>query len=74
MELIDLYRSYPTNSNIAKACAKGMMNATNYFLQVNDKQTANTHFKQLLKVLNEHPGKDMIDTRMLMQLKEYFKL
>ncbi|NHK32380.1 MAG: hypothetical protein FK730_13585 [Asgard group archaeon] len=73
IELIDLSRKYPKLENIQNACAKGLMNATMFFLQNNDQQAASNYYEALIKIIENHPGKDMVDTMRLLQLKEYFK-
>ncbi len=73
MELIDLARKYPEEEKIQIACAKGLMNATMFFLQNNDKEAASIYYQQLIKIIDNHPGNDMVDSMHLIQLKEYFK-
>jgi hypothetical protein len=73
LELIDLSRKYPSIEKIQIACAKGLMNATMFFLQNNDQQAASNYYQALIKIIDNHPGKDMVDTMRLLQLKEYFK-
>ncbi|NHJ84898.1 MAG: hypothetical protein FK734_05520 [Asgard group archaeon] len=73
MELIDLSRVNSNNINIQTAAAKGMMNATMYFLQRNDKQAARNYFDYLDKIAKNNPKTEMVDTRQLLLLREHFK-
>jgi hypothetical protein len=72
LELTDLSRKYPKNNSIQIACAKGMLNATMYFVQNNDLEAAKKHYQILLKTLEANPGKEMVDSFQLLQLKSYF--
>lgn len=73
MELIDLSRKYPKEEKIQTVCAKGLMNATMFFLQNNDREATSNYYQTLIKIINNHPGKDMVDTMLLLKLKEYFE-
>jgi hypothetical protein len=70
LELIDLSRKYQNKERIETACVKGLMNATMYFLQNNNKQVATDCYKAMMKIIKKYPGKDMVDTMRLQQLKE----
>lgn len=72
LELMDLALKYPNRIKIQTACAKGMMNATMYFLQEEDKQAARDYFKKLLKIVEANPKEEMVDSRRLLELKQYF--
>ncbi|MBN1329400.1 MAG: hypothetical protein JXA54_07995 [Candidatus Heimdallarchaeota archaeon] len=73
LELIDLSRKYPTNVTILSAGAKGMMNSTMYFMQIGDMNAARNYYQTLCKIINNSPKKDVVDSRRLIQLKEYFE-
>lgn len=73
LELTDLTRKYPTNITIMTAGAKGMMNATMFFMQNQDMNAARNYYQILIKILNNSPKKDVVDSRRLLQLKEYFE-
>ena len=72
MELIDLARANPDNFLIQTSCSKGMMNSILYFQQKNDTRAAKGYFEQLMKIVERHPNKEMVDSRRLIQLKEIF--
>jgi len=73
LELTDLSREYPKNNSIQIACAKGMLNATMFFIQNNDLQAAKKHYQILQKTIEQNPEKEMVDTFQLMQLKSFFE-
>ncbi len=73
LELSDLSRTNPKNRTIQIAGAKGMMNTVLYFLQKNDHVAALRHFKNLMKIIEANPRDEMVDSRKLSELKEYFK-
>ncbi|HUT82273.1 MAG TPA: hypothetical protein VMZ29_13810 [Candidatus Bathyarchaeia archaeon] len=73
LELTDLTRKYPTNVTIMAAGAKGMMNATMFFMQSQDMNAARSYYQTLIKILNNSQKKDVVDSRRLLQLKEYFE-
>ena len=73
LELSDLSRIYPKNNKIQIAGARGMMNTVLYFLQKNDHIAALKHFKNLMKIVEANPREEMVDSRKLLELKEYFK-
>jgi len=73
LELSDLSRTNPKNHTIQNAGAKGMMNTVLYFLEKNDHVAALKHFKNLMKIIEANPREEMVDSRKLTQLKEYFK-
>lgn len=72
IELSDLSKQYPTNERIQTAAAKGMMNATFYFIQNKDLQAARKYFQTLEKVLQQNQKKEFVDSRQLIQLREFF--
>ena len=72
LELTDLTREYPKNEKIQVAGAKGMMNATMYFLQNRDITAAKNYYKVLMKILDASSDKEIVDSRQLSQLKDYF--
>ena len=73
LELNDLARTNPKNANIQTAGAKGLMNTVLYFLQKHDHSAALNHFKNLMKIIEANPKEEMVDSRKLLELKEYFK-
>ncbi len=73
LELTDLSRKHPKNDSIQTACAKGMLNATMFFIQNNDLQAAKAHYQILQKTLEQNPGKEMVDSFQLIQMKSYFE-
>lgn len=73
LELSDLSRTNPKNNKIQIAGAKGMMNTVLYFLAKNDHVASLRHFKNLMKIIEANPREEMVDSRKLLQLKEYFK-
>ncbi len=72
IELSDLSRQYTTNERIQTAAAKGMMNATFYFIQNKDLEAARKYFRTLEKVLQQNQKKEFVDSRQLIQLREFF--
>ena len=72
LELMDLALKYPKQRKMQTACAKGMMNATLYFLQENDKQAARDYYMKLMKIIEANPKEEMVDSRRVIELKEYF--
>ncbi|MHA1211389.1 MAG: hypothetical protein ACTSSH_02910 [Candidatus Heimdallarchaeota archaeon] len=73
LELSDLARKHPNNEIIQTAGAKGMMNATVYFLQKQDMTAARKYFETLNKIMAPIKNKDIVDSRQLLKLKEYFE-
>ncbi|MFW9922907.1 MAG: hypothetical protein ACFFDW_06410 [Candidatus Thorarchaeota archaeon] len=73
LELIDLSRNNPKSLKIQTACAKGMMNAIMYFIQKDDIQAAEKYYEYLLKVIENNPKEEMVDSKKLIDLKEFFQ-
>jgi hypothetical protein len=72
LELTDFARKYPDNRKVQIACAKGMMNATIYFLQKGEEDIARDYFLKLMKVVEKYPKEDLVDSRQLIELRKHF--
>ncbi|MBD3191185.1 MAG: hypothetical protein GF308_11095 [Candidatus Heimdallarchaeota archaeon] len=74
LELVDLARTHHKNTKIQLASAKGLMNAVNYFIKKQDEKAAQEYFRKLLRIVKANPKEELIDTRKLAQLKDYFNM
>jgi hypothetical protein len=73
MELIDLARKHKENITIQTASAKGLMNGIFYFIQNNDLDPAKDYFRRMMQIINANSPIEMVDSRKLLQLKEFFQ-